>query len=148
MIYCDTSFLVALSIRGELFTPTAFRLASSFQDPIPLVAIAEIEWKTRIHRGLGDHSLTAAQHSALLRQIEQDVADGVLVRRSLSSGDLLERSLKLSGRHAARIPVRSLDILHVAAAQLLGCKKFASFDKRQRELAAAEKIPLLPFRMP
>ena len=50
MIYCDTSFLVALSIRGELFTPTAVRLASSFQDPIPLVAIAEIEWKTRIHR--------------------------------------------------------------------------------------------------
>ena len=148
MIYCDTSFLVALSIRGELFTPTAVRLASSFQDPIPLVAIAEIEWKTRMHRGLGDRSLTAAQHAALLRQIEQDVADGVLVRRSLSSVEHLERSLKLSGRHATRIPVRSLDILHVAAAQLLGCKKFASFDKRQRELAAAEKIPLVPIRMP
>jgi predicted nucleic acid-binding protein len=148
MIYCDSSFLLALSIRGEVFTPIAAKIASDFTEAIPLIGIAEVEWKTRIHRGLGDGSLTINQHALLLRQIEDDVADGILVRKSLIPAEYLDCALKLSKNHAVKIPIRSLDILHVAAAKLLRCKKFASFDKRQRELAAAEKFQLLPARLP
>ena len=148
MIYCDSSFLLALSIRGEVFTPIAAKIASGFTEAIPLIGIAEVEWKTRIHRGLGDGSLTMNQHALLLRQIEDDVADGILVRKSLITAEYLDCALKLSKNHAVKIPIRSLDILHVAAAKLLRCKKFASFDKRQRELAAAEKFQLLPARLP
>jgi predicted nucleic acid-binding protein len=148
MIYCDSSFLLALSIRGEVFTPIAAKIASDFTEAIPLIGIAEVEWKTRIHRGLGDGSLTMNQHAMLLRQIEDDVADGILVRKSLITAEYLDCALKLSKNHAVKIPIRSLDILHVAAAKLLRCKKFASFDKRQRELAAAEKFQLLPARLP
>lgn len=148
MIYCDSSFLLALSIRGEVFTPIAAKIASDFTEAIPLIGIAEVEWKTRIHRGLGDGSLTMNQHALLLRQIEDDVADGILVRKSLITAEYLDCALKLSKNHAVKIPIRSLDILHVAAAKLLRCKKFASFDKRQRELAAAEKFQLLPACLP
>ena len=148
MIYCDTSFLVALNVRGEIFTPLASKIASEFDEAIPLIGIAELEWKTRIHRGLGDGSLTPTQHVAILRRIEQDVSDGILVRKSLPPADHLDCALKLSRTHAIKIPLRSLDILHVAAAKLLKCRKFASFDKRQRELASAEKMVLLPKKLP
>jgi len=147
MIYCDSSFLLALSIRGEVFTPIAAKIASDFTEAIPLIGIAEVEWKTRIHRGLGDGSLTMNQHAMLLRQIEDDVAVGILVRKSLITAEYLDCALKLSKNHAVKIPIRSLDILHVAAAKLLRCKKFVSFDERQRELATAEKFQLLPSRL-
>ena len=139
--------MFALSIRGELFTPIAAKIASGFTEAIPLIGIAEVEWKTRINRGLGDGSLTINQHAMLLRQIEEDVADGILVRKSLITAEYLDCALKLSKNHALKIPIRSLDILHVAAAKLLRCKKFVSFDERQRGLATAEKFQLLPSRL-
>jgi len=37
-----------------------------------------------------------------------------------------------------------MDILHVATALDLGAKQFVSFDERQRELAEAEGLDVLP----
>ena len=46
--------------------------------------------------------------------------------------------------YAARYLTRTLDALHVAAALLLEAKTLASFDDRQRRLAASVGLQLLP----
>jgi predicted nucleic acid-binding protein len=40
--------------------------------------------------------------------------------------------------------IRTLDVLHVAAALLLEAKILASFDERQRRLAASVGLKVLP----
>jgi predicted nucleic acid-binding protein len=52
---------------------------------------------------------------------------------------------RLSAGFTARIGTRSLDILHVANALVLGATSFLTFDKRQAELAksAGLKVPKL-----
>lgn len=44
---------------------------------------------------------------------------------------------RLSAQHSERLGTRSLDILHVAFAVVLGAREFLSFDQRQAALAAA-----------
>lgn len=57
---------------------------------------------------------------------------------------IYRRALRLSRKHAKRLHVRSLDLLHVAAAVEMGASEFLSFDERQLKAAAAEKLVILP----
>lgn len=54
-------------------------------------------------------------------------------------------TLRLSALHTEELGVRSVDILHVAAALVLGLEVFLTFDTRQRALArlAGLKAPVL-----
>ena len=42
---------------------------------------------------------------------------------------------KLTSKHSAKYGFRTYDILHVAAALILGCKHFLSFDLKAKSLA-------------
>jgi predicted nucleic acid-binding protein len=142
--YCDPSFLIALYVEGDVFAPKAREVAGRFSRAIPLIVLTEIELMTAIHRGLGSGILSSGQHAAVVRQIGDDIADGFLVRKLLPNRELLEESLRLSRKHAPGLAVRSLDIMHVAAAMIFRTNFFASFDRRQRDLAAAAGLRLLP----
>jgi hypothetical protein len=52
---------------------------------------------------------------------------------------------RLSALHSETLGTRSLDILHVAAALVLGSSEFLTFDARQAALAKAAglKVPVL-----
>lgn len=147
MIYCDSSLIVALFVP-DAWTEQAKSLAGKFTDPIPLVPFGEVELSTRVHRAIGEKRLSTAEHASVLRQIEEDIADGIIVRKTPPARENLEEALRLSRKHAPALAVRSFDILHVAAARLFKARKFASFDRRQRELAAAAGLRLLPADLP
>ena len=55
-----------------------------------------------------------------------------------------KKARELSKKHTSALACRSLAILYVASALVLGAKKFASFDHRQRKLVAAVSLPLVP----
>jgi len=143
VIYCDSSLLLALFVP-DTWSAQARKLAARFADPIPLVPLGEVELFTRVHRAIGEKCLSASEHAAVLRQIEIDIADGILVRKNVPSREHRDEALRLSKRHAPVLSVRSLDILHVAAARILKLRTFASFDRRQRDLAKAAGLRLLP----
>jgi predicted nucleic acid-binding protein len=84
------------------------------------------------------------ERGAALRQIEEDLADGVLVHVPLPWTDALRQAEQLSAAHAERIGSRSADTLHVAAAMLAKSRRFLTFDKRQRELAKAAGLEVKP----
>lgn len=53
-------------------------------------------------------------------------------------------TMTLSRRHSAKLGTRTLDVLHVASALILKPDVFLTFDDRQRKLARAEGLRVLP----
>ena len=62
---------------------------------------------------------------------------GVLQTADPSQSNVLLETERLSVCYSERLGTRSLDILHVAMAIVLGSKRFFSFDQRQLKLAKA-----------
>ena len=144
MTYCDSSFLASLYVTSDVFNPQARKEASKFTRAIPYTLLNELELLNALRRGLGDGSLDQSAHDAVIRDIDADEADVLLKRADLNQIKLYEKARELSKKHTPALACRSLDILHVASAVVLGAKKFASFDHRQRKLAAAIGLPLVP----
>ncbi len=66
-----------------------------------------------------------------------DLASNVLVHANTPLMDLTIEAERLSALHSEALGTRSLDILHVAAALVLGLAEFLTFDRRQHALALA-----------
>jgi predicted nucleic acid-binding protein len=72
-----------------------------------------------------------------------DLAAGVLAVASPALMDIVAEGERLSALHSEKLGTRSLDILHVASAVVLGSTSFVTFDRRQAALARASglKVP-------
>ena len=148
MIYCDTSFLLALYVERDFFHPHALRLASRFTVPIPLILLADLELGNGIRRCLAARIISREEHDAIFRQMAADEAEGILKRVAVDSADHFARARDLSKKFTPELAARSLDILHVAAALLLKVHGFASFDEKQRTLARKAGLKLIPGSVP
>jgi hypothetical protein len=76
--------------------------------------------------------------------VEADIAGGFLAPTPVPSDDLHTKARQLSDRYTPALGTRSLDLLHVAAALVLGARDFFSFDDRQRKAAAGEGLKVKP----
>lgn len=148
MTYCDSSFLTSLYVTTDLFNPHARKEASKFTHAIPYTLLNEIEVLNVLHRALGTRALDQTSHDAIIREIDADEASGLLERASLNQIKLYQKARELSKKYTPVLACRSLDILHVASALILGGKKFASFDNRQRQLADKVGLRLIPPMLP
>ncbi|MBN1606123.1 MAG: type II toxin-antitoxin system VapC family toxin [Polyangiaceae bacterium] len=77
-----------------------------------------------------------AGHAALA-DLEADLAEGRLCLADIPWRQVLDRARELSLRHTPTLGTRTLDVLHVASALVVGCRKFVTYDRRQAELAKA-----------
>lgn len=142
MIYCDTSFLVSLYVERDARHFAAAKVASRFTEAIPYTNLAELELTNSVRRLRVAGILSEGELEVLLSQLERDVRDGFLERKPLIQAAHYKTALEISDRRM-NLSARFLDILHVAAALVLGTETFASFDARQRELAKVESLRLL-----
>jgi hypothetical protein len=67
--------------------------------------------------------------------VEADIAGGLMTEVSLVLMDLFAKAQEFAANHTAVTGARSLDVLHVAAASLLGVEEVVTFDQRQSALA-------------
>jgi predicted nucleic acid-binding protein len=148
MTYCDSSFLAALYISTDVFHQAARREAAKFSHAIPFTLLNELELLNALQRGVGDGALDLTERDAVLREIEADEADALLQRAALNQIKLYDKARELSRKYTPKLACRSLDILHVASALNIGSDKFASFDIRQRKLADAVHLSILPVNLP
>jgi predicted nucleic acid-binding protein len=72
-----------------------------------------------------------------LADIEHDLATGTLRLSNMLWRKTLQRAIDLSRAHTPKLGTRTLDVLHVASALVLGCKSFVTYDERQAALAKA-----------
>ncbi len=136
MVYADTSFLFSLVLHDA---NTARAVAHLTSKPAPLVLTAwqRCEWHNAIRLSVWRGHCAAAEANRALAKIEEDIAAGNLIETPLIWPDVMALAEKLSAKHTTTLGVRSLDLLHVAAAMSVGAKRFLTCDGRQLALARA-----------
>lgn len=69
--------------------------------------------------------------------------EGLLLKTSVADDELWQRFEELSLRHTGRHGYRTYDLIHVAAAQVIGCDRFWSFDAKACDLARREGLRVM-----
>jgi predicted nucleic acid-binding protein len=142
--YADTGFLCSL-YAPDAHTEKASERMETEDLPLPFVWMHQLEFRNAIRLRVFRREITVIQRDASLNTMLGDLAGGTLVVAELPLSDVMLEAERLSALHSETIGTRSLDILHVAAALVLGCGKFLTFDIRQAKLAglAGLNVPAL-----
>ena len=141
--FADTGFIASLYLE-EATSKAADAALGEKRQPLPLTPLVALELRNAFNRAVQRQRITMAQRDALWQNVEADIASGFLVPTPVASGPLHDLARQLSDRHTPTLGIHSLDLLHVAAALLLGSKTFFSFDDRQRKAAASEGLRVKP----
>lgn len=142
-IYADTSVLFSLYVTdANSLKADAWRQAN----PVPLdfTGFHRLELRNALGLAVFQQRLTPAESLAAWQEVEQDLASGLLVARPDSWEKLAREAERLAEHHTPVIGSRSLDILHVAAATVLGATDFCTFDTRQGKLARLAGLHVQP----
>lgn len=140
MIYADTSFLFSLVLH-DVNTANVGAYLSKHPAELVLTDWQRCELSNALRLSVWRGNCSNADANRALAQIETDITDGNLIEASLIWPDVLSLAEKLSAKHTVKLGVRSLELLHVAAARCLGAKRFLTCDGRQLALALAAGIP-------
>jgi predicted nucleic acid-binding protein len=136
--YVDSSVLVAVYVP-ERFSKAA-RQAVRAAPQIPFTQLHELEVRNAFELLVGRSLITREECRAILTQLDGDLDSQRLARVPLDLDGVFTRASDLSRTYTSRYLTRSLDLLHVAAAQTIMCATFVSADERQ--LAAAKATGL------
>jgi predicted nucleic acid-binding protein len=136
--YVDTSALVAVYVP-ERHSPAA-RRAVAMHPSIPFTLFHRLEARNAFELLVGRRQMTAQQRDAVLAHLADDVAAGRLVETAVDYDAAIRRAMDLSIAYSRRHLTRSLDLIHVAVAEGLGCTTFVSGDRRQLRVARALKL--------
>jgi len=132
--YADTSFLFSYYASDTHSTRSdAWRQLHA--EPLPFTVLHRLELRNAFELAVFQNRLTAKEAGELWAQVEADLSAGLLDTPSVSLPDLFHRSDALARDHTAQTGARSLDILHVATAQVLVADESVTFDVRQAALA-------------
>ena len=132
MVYLDTSALVSL-----YYPETASERAAAFVagKPVPFSHLHELEARNALMLKVFRKEATVGESDRTVAAMQEDLKSGSLVRPEVDWITVFRAATALATEHSRRIGARSLDVLHVAAAQALKAERFASFDDRQKDLA-------------
>ncbi len=145
----DTSFLCS-RYRNQIFTPRVIDWMDENPAPLPVSSFLLLEFRqscrlqVRLHRNDRTKGFGQAEATAMLRDLQADLALRILETRPVDWHEVHHIAERLSATYTAAAGHRLADILHVATAIHLGMAGFLTFDDRQRALAEAEGLAV-PF---
>ena len=142
--YADTGFLCSLYAPDAHSARAATRMARQSL-PLPFLWLHQLELRNALRLRVFRSEITPAQRNASLNTLLADLATGLLTSVTPALPEVMIEAERLSALHSEKIGTRSLDILHVSAALVLGVSEFLTFDQRQGSLAHAAglKVPAL-----
>jgi predicted nucleic acid-binding protein len=136
--YADTSVLLSLQV-ADMNAREAFRLIEQ-SDGLVWTPWQRVEFNNALRALLYRKQVTSAQFAGVEMSMRTLVESGHLKPCPLPAYSLWQEAEKLSITHTAAMGVRTLDLLHVAAARVLRCTSFVTFDTRQTKLAEASGL--------
>ena len=142
--YADNRFLFSLYATDANSTKAdAWRLAN--RAPLPFTAFHRLELRNALSLALFQQRLTLTEIQAAWQEVENDCAVGLLVGRGGLWHRVLVEAETYAINHTPLVGCRTLDVLHVATAKLIGTTEFCSFDTRQSTLAGrVGLVPVIP----
>lgn len=142
MLYVDSG-IVTKWYLPEADSPMALALRDRFDPPAILTHLHRLElanaWQLKRFRG----ELLAAAVDLATEDLMADIRAGLWHCPAEPLDEIYIRAEDLARSHSAELGTRSMDILHVAAAEVIGCSHFLTGDKRQARLAAVAGLNLV-----
>ena len=132
-VYADTSFLVSLYVLDANSEHAATHIQRA-KFPILLTSFGQLELANAMSLRLFRKELAPGKINAARALVRQDLADGVLSIKPLTTG-IFESAMRMARRRTDQLGTRTLDILHVASALELKADVFYTFDRNQERLA-------------
>ena len=142
VIYLDTSAFLKLYIREDGSEVVQTIVTSQF-DPLPLWDILRAEMLNAFRLKVFWNELDEGEADRLVELFDQRLARGQYFVMDVDRHQLLAGFRRLSEQTPGN-GCRTMDILHVACALQLDPVHFVSFDARQRSLAAAAGLSIMP----
>ena len=133
-VYFDSAIILKLYVQ-ETTSPDAIGLVAGYTAPYALTQWQALEVKNAIRLKAFRNEITATEMSQSITAFEQDIAAGRWQRPVYTPATVEEKAEELSASHSAGLGCRTLDIIHVAAALVIGARDFITFDPRQSALA-------------
>ena len=134
MHYADSSLLVSYYI-ADANSARATLLVEASTLPFAFTDLHRLEVRNAFALAVFLRQITVEQSDAAWKDVESDLAVGLLHPVSVVWSDIFARAEATAHTLTPGIGSRSLDILHVAAALHLGIAQFHTFDGRQASLA-------------
>lgn len=141
--FADTGFVASLFLE-ESTTAAAERALAQMDGSLPLIPLTLLEFRNTLNLAIVRGRIDEAGRDRLWQQFEAQISAGIFAETSIPAAELHAKARELSDRYTPKLATRSLDLLHVAAAKLLGARVFFSFDERQRKAAAEEGLKVRP----
>lgn len=140
MVTCvDTSFLFAV-YANDVHTQRAVGWLKSWKSPLLVTVLNEFELANAVRFAEFRGGIRPGEASVFWSQFEADRSSGRIVSQVCNLAVIIDEAKRLSTAHTLEGGHRSFDILHVAAAIVIGAERFLSFDRNQRRLAEAEGL--------
>ncbi len=141
MIYLDTSALLKRYIpeaNSEMFD-------AYFVDhaPLSISRLGLVEIRCALARKRRNKQITAEREKAAMNKIRTDIQDGFLITHPVGDTHFAE-ALHLIDK-LTKVPLRSLDALHLSIARSLGVHEIATADAVLRQAACALKMNVAYF---
>lgn len=141
-IYVDPNALRCLYVHDERSRRFCAWRART-KGGLAITAFGRAELVNGISLAVFRHDITPAVGREALDDLDADVTAGRLVLDDLLWRQALDRATALSRTHTPHLGTRTLDVLHVASATVLGCTRFVTYDTRQAALARAVRLRVL-----
>lgn len=139
VIATDTSFLFSL-YGSDVHSPKASAWIATTEYPIRISAFNDFELRNALRFSEFCKRVTPGTSASQLLLFEDAIAAGRLVAGKSRLSVILAEASRLSDVHTLTGGHRGFDILHVAAAKIIGASHFLTFDANQRKLAANEGL--------
>lgn len=142
--YADTAFLCSLH-APDAHTNRVIVWLKRQRQPLAFTGFHRLEFRNALRLRVFRGEITPAQRELSIQAMLSDLAAGVFAHVTAAWPEVLLEAERLSAGHSETIGTRSLDILHVASALVLGAEQFVTFDTRQGTLARAAglRVPAL-----
>jgi predicted nucleic acid-binding protein len=144
--YVDSSALVAVYVP-ERFSKAA-RRAVRTAPQVPFTQLHELEVPNAFELLVGRGLISREEGRAIQNQLRDDIEALRLTPVGLDLDRVFTNANELSRVYTAKFLTRSLDLLHVAAAQLTMCVRFVSADDRQLAVAKATGLDVIDIKRP
>lgn len=139
VISADTSFLFSL-YGNDCNTPPAVAWCALNNRTIVISAFNRFELGNALRFAECRSLLETGEAARHLQLFQNAIADGRIIAKTCNLADVLAEATRLSSLHTLAGGHRGFDILHVAAAKIMGATHFLTFDTNQRKLAETEGL--------
>ena len=143
-LYYDSGVLVKLYVREE-FSDAVARFLAERREAVVINDLHEIEMRNALRLKQFREEIDNEQLTASMAMLSSDLAARRLIPTAVDWQSVFAEAERLSAAATTDTGVRTIDLLHVAAALNQGASGLVSLDHRQRAAARFASLGVIEF---